>query len=367
MIRVLHVFNMMGNGGIEHFVMERYRLINREKIQFDFLMTSEAAGYFDEEIKQLGGRVFHTCNMMHNPIGCFIQTARIVKRNHYSIVHRHTGNAIGYFDLWAAKLGGAKHLVMHSHNNSAERIKIHQIFKNFLSINCTRLACSESAGQWLFGKKKFMQVYNAIDLGQFRFDSASRDGVRKKYQLGNSFVIGNIGRLDYQKNQSFLLDIFHSVLEINPDSKLLIVGGGHLYPQLKDKAVSLQIEKNVIFAGEIDNVNEVINAFDVFCLPSRYEGLGITLIEAQSNGLTCYASAEVVPEDGNITGRVNYIPLSDNPTEWAKALLNVEGRSYEGNDRLLKKYEIKKQIPRLEAFYTQLLECPKTIEYNESI
>lgn len=367
MVRVLHVFNMMSNGGIEHFVMDRYRLINREKIQFDFLITSEEDGYFDEEIKQLGGKVYHTCDMKHNLLGSFFQTAKIVKENHYSIVHRHTGNAVGYFDLWAAKLGGAKHLILHSHNNSAERIKIHNLFKKCFSLNCIRLACSEMAGKWLFGEKKFLLVRNAIDLSSFHYNSVWADEVRQKYQLGDSFVIGNIGRLDYQKNQSFLLDIFRSVLEMKADAKLVIVGGGHLYQSLKEKAESFGIEKNVIFTGQIDNVNEVINAFDVFCLPSCYEGFGITLIEAQSNGLRCFASEGRVPYESNITGNVHYVPLNENPKEWAEALLSVSGRSCEGQDKLLQQYEIKTQIPRLEAFYSRLEEYGNDIDYNGSL
>ena len=185
MIRVLHVFNIMGNGGIEHFVMDRYRMIDRTKVQFDFLITSSEPGFFDKEINELGGKVYHTHSITKNPLRTFLDIKNIVKANGYSIVHRHTGNAIGYFDLLAARCGGAKHLIIHSHNTNAERRIIHNFAKVFLSFNCIRFACSDAAGRWLFGNKDFRVIHNAIDVEKYCFSLESRKIFREKYNLND--------------------------------------------------------------------------------------------------------------------------------------------------------------------------------------
>lgn len=354
MVRVLHIFNMMGNGGIEHFVMDRYRCIDRAKIQFDFLMTSSVKGFFDGEIEQLGGKIYYVTPVTSNPIKTFLEIFKIVSEQHYNIVHRHTGNAIGYFDLCAAKFGGAKHLIMHSHNNHAERLGLHYVAKWFLSIDCIRLACSESAGKWLFGKKNYTVVNNAINLEPFFFNEGARNIVRKEYGISDSLVVGNIGRLDYQKNQKFLIDILTELKKTVPNAKLLIVGEGHLKPMLVERATELGLGDDIVFTGQVTNVNEIINAMDVFCLPSNYEGLPLTLIEAQANGLRCFASKDRVTQESNVSGRVVYVPLENNPCEWAKAISMCCGRNDEGLGELVKLYSLKEQIPLIEQFYCSL-------------
>lgn len=356
MIRVLHVFNIMGNGGIEHFVMDRYRMIDRTKVQFDFLITSSEPGFFDKEINELGGKVYYTHSLTKKPLRTFLDIKNIVKANKYSIVHRHTGNAIGYFDLLAARCGGAKHLIIHSHNTNAERKVIHKFAKVFLSFNCIRFSCSDAAGRWLFGNKDFRVIPNAIDVEKYCFSLESRKKIREKYNLNDSLAVGHVGRIDYQKNHSFLIDIFYELQKIIPDSKLICVGDGHLRECILDKVNSLGLTEKVIFTGSINNVNEVMNAFDVFCLPSKYEGLSITLIEAQTNGLHCITSKDRVSSETDITGLLEYISLENNADEWAAAITKTDKvRDLSSAHRVIEAgYNLPDSVKFLQSFYEGL-------------
>ena len=213
MVRVLHIFHNMGNGGIEHFVMDFYRHINRNKVQFDFLTSVDEEGYFDDEINSLGGRLYRAYPLKKNPIKNYFDIVRIVRDNQYDIVHRHTGSAFGYFDLRAARRGGAKHLILHSHNPQPGKPILHFICKKLLRIDCIPFACSREAGEFLFGKDVDVKVINnAIDCDKYKFDATVRTQVREELGLSNSFVVGHIGRFEDQKNHKKLIEIFYEIL-----------------------------------------------------------------------------------------------------------------------------------------------------------
>ena len=356
MIRVLQVFQMMGNGGVENLVMNLYRKIDRNCIQFDFLTSVDSDGYFDDEIRALGGRVFHAYPLKKNPIKNFKDIKRIVKENNYSIVHRHTGSAFGYYELRAARKGGAKTLVLHSHNPVAENMLIHRIFKACFSIDCVAMACSKESGEFLFGRDKNVIIFkNPIDCDKYKFNQELRNNVREELGLHNEFVIGHIGRFGEQKNHKRLVDIFYQVKKMRPNSKLICIGDGYLRKPTEEKVISLGLEKDVIFTGNIDNVEEIIQAFDVFCFPSLYEGFSITQIEAQVNGLKCYTSKEKVPDDSNITGNVTFIPLSSSDKEWAKIILNSNNnRDLQAVDKVRQEgFDLNDRVAELTKMYTQ--------------
>ena len=324
MVRVLHIFHEMANGGIEHFVMDYYRHIDRTRVQFDFLVSVESEGYFDREIQALGGVIHHAYPLKKNPIRNYFDIARIIRENHYDIVHRHTGSAFGYFDLRAARHGGAKHLILHSHNNQAGNQMLHKLSNAILKIPCERFACSREAGEWLFGPNQDFKIFNnAIDCEKFRFRPEVRNRIRKELQLGDKFVIGHVGRFEDQKNHIFLLAIFKEIVKQNPNSHLICIGSGSMMDAVKLKAVQEQLDDRITFLGNSDKVDQFLNSFDAFILPSKYEGFGITLLEAQANGLHCFTTKDVVPEYVNLTGRVRYISLYAPPTEWAGAILSI--------------------------------------------
>lgn len=358
MIRVLHIFHEMANGGIEHFVMDYYRHIDRSRVQFDFLVSVESEGCFDQEIKALGGIVHHAYPLKKNPIRNYFDIARIVRENNYDVVHRHTGSSFGYFDLRAARRGGAKHLILHSHNNQAGNQLVHKLSDALLRLPCEKLACSVEAGQWLFGaSREFTVINNAIDCNKFRFQSEIRKRIRSELQLEDKFVVGHVGRFEDQKNHVRMLHMFKDVLVRNENSVLILIGIGALQEECKQLAAKLGIGDQVIFLGVRADVNELMQAFDVFLLPSLYEGFPFVLVEAQASGLACVASTNV-PSECNVTGNVHFIGLEKANSEWTDTILmyrdEINDRSGYADKMKVQGYDIYQNAAELCAYYESL-------------
>lgn len=358
MIRVLHVFHEMANGGIEHFVMDYYRHIDRTRIQFDFLVSVDTEGYFDNEIRKLGGKVFHAYPLKKNPIKNYLDIARIVEENNYQIVHRHTGSAFGYFDLRAARKGGAKKLIIHSHNNQAGNRFIHKISSVFFRIPCNKLACSYEAGQWLFnGDCDFKVINNAIDCNKFRFRKEIREKIRTELKIENQFVIGHVGRFENQKNHIRMIQIFKEVNEKYKNSVLLLIGIGALQNECKELAFDLRLSDKIMFLDARSDVQDIMQAFDVFLLPSFYEGFPFVLVEAQASGLTCVVSTNV-PKECNITGNVCFVDLKKSNSEWSNIILSKHDgnldRSKYADEMIGQGYDIYQNAEKLCDYYESL-------------
>lgn len=355
MIRVLHIFHEMANGGVEAFVMNNYNHIDRSKVQFDFLTTVDQPGYYDEEILKLGGKLYRTYPLLKNLIKCYKDIARIVKENNYQIVHRHAGSGFGYFDLRAAKSGGAKYLIMHSHNPQARIPILHKPSKLLLTIESEKLACSKEAGIHLFGKNSDFLIFpNGIDCDKYKYNEITRNEVRKELNIGdNTFVIGHIGRFEEQKNHIKLLQIFAEFHKILNDSLLICVGSGSLLNQIRDYAKQLKIDKYILFLGNRNDVPRIIQSFDSFCFPSLYEGFSLTQIEAQVNGLQCFVSKDSIANETDLTGNVCFIPLEANAKEWAEFMIkNRTYRDLYAIDKVVEAgYDIKKTSKRLLDLY----------------
>lgn len=358
MIRVLHIFHEMANGGIEKFVMDYYRHIDRDKIQFDFLVSNEEEGYYDKEILSLGGKIFHAFPLKKNPMKCFFSIAKIVRANGYEIVHRHTGSAFGYFELRAAKFGGAKHLILHSHNNHAGNMSLHVLSKIFLKTKCKKIACSRDAGEWLFGAKSdFFIINNAIECDRYQYTEEIRNKTRKLLNCDDKLVVGHVGRFERQKNHKRLLEIFKAVIESHPNSMLVCVGIGSLLNECKEYAKTLGIAENVVFLGARSDINELMQAFDVFVLPSLYEGFPFVLVEAQTSGLQCVVSKKV-PDESNVAGKIQFVKLENSDIDWANIIVQQGSKNVErerGADIMKERgYDISKNARDLCEFYMAL-------------
>lgn len=358
MIRVLHVFHEMANGGIEHFVMDYYRHIDRSRIQFDFLVSVDTKGYFDDEIRKLGGKIFYAYPLKKNPIKNYLDIARIVEENNYQIVHRHTGSAFGYFDLRAARKGGATKLIIHSHNNQAGNNFIHKISNIFLKIPCNKLACSYEAGRWLFNDNcNFKVINNAIDCNKFRFRKEVRKKIRTEGNIDDQFVIGHVGRFEEQKNHIRMIQIFKKINERYENSVLILIGIGTLQNECKKLAYKLGVSNKIMFLDARSDVQDIMQAFDVFLLPSLYEGFPFVLVEAQASGLACVASTNV-PEECNITGNVCFVDLKKSNSEWADIILSKQGENYDRSkyaDEMIEEgYDIYQNAEKLCDYYESL-------------
>ena len=304
-IRVAHIIGKWLGGGVEAVVMNYYRHIDRTKIQFDFLCDEDSTNIPYEEIEQLGGRVI-LIPPYQKVFKYQKELIRIFKENNYKIVHSHI-NTLSVFPLRAAKKAGVKVRIAHSHSttNKKEWKKnlLKQVLRPFSKVYATDyMCCSELAGRWLFGDKAYdsKKVYllnNAIDLDKFKYNESLRKKKRKELGISDdTLVIGHIGRFKAQKNHTFLIDIFNELHKKNPNSLLLLVGQGPLKEEIENKVKELQLNDSVRFLGQRNDVNELYQAFDVFCLPSLYEGLPVVGVEAQASGLLCIFSDDMTKE-----------------------------------------------------------------------
>lgn len=329
MLRVLHVFHNMGNGGVENFVMNYYRCIDREKIQFDFLTSVEGEGFFDEEIRQLGGKIYRAFPKRKNPLRNFLEIMKIVKENDYQIVHRHTGSSISNIDLLAAKCGGAKTIISHAHSTSAGKKWLHYLAKNLLRVRCEKYACSKLAGEWLHGKKAIENnevqiIYNAVDTKKFEYNEQERKRIRCSNGVDEAFVIGHVGNFNTAKNHEFIIEVFREISKKKKNAYLWLIGEGVLKEKIIEKVKKYGLEKQVYFWGNRNDVGNIMQGMDAFLFPSVFEGYPVTLVEAQCSGLPCFVSEKVIPKEINLLGQMLFIKLDDSADIWAEKIIHYK-------------------------------------------
>lgn len=355
MIKVLQIGMSYETGGTEVFLYNHYKAINKEEIQFDFIALREDMA-FRQEVEEMGANVYQIISAKKNPVLSYYQLSKIIEENDYDVVHLNISAFANIVPIIAAKRGKVPKIIVHSHNNGMEVSKLkfvlHHLNKYMTSkMKLHRLACSKSAGEFMFGKAPFEIFENAINGENFAFNENIRNQTRQELSIPeSSLVIGNVGRLHSQKNQKYLIEVFSKYLKINPDAYLLIVGTGNLKEELLNQAETLNISNKVLLPGFSNDVNKYYQAMDIFCLPSIYEGLGIVGIEAQMSGLPCIFSDKCVPEV-DISGKSIFLPLDD-INEWIK-YLELLNRTKSTNNRheRPKKYDIKENAKKLEMIY----------------
>lgn len=357
-IKVLHIITGMGTGGAEAFIMNMFRNIDSEKIEFDFLLRSEENVY-QKDIELLGGKVYNVPPYPKKFISNYKETKKFFEEhNEYKIIHVH-GNAFIYITaLIIAKFKGVPCRIMHSHNTDARKPiyrivhKLNKIFMDFLVTD--RFACSSEAGRWMFGNKSFIKINNGIDVDKFIYNKEIRDRVRKQYNIEeNTVLIGHVGRFLKVKNHSYIVDIFNEYIKQNEDSRLMFIGEGPEFNTIKKKVESLGIKNKVIFLSKINNVNEMMQAMDIFLFPSIHEGLALVSVEAQTAGLPCMMS-DTITEESIITDLVEVKSIYLDPKEWA---ISIDKKLKSNTRRNMKKviedsgYSSKKSAKILENFY----------------
>lgn len=331
MKRLLCLISNMNTGGAETFLMKIYRKIDRKNYQIDFCINNKEESYYEKEILSLGGKVYHIPSKSENLREFKRQLAKIVKENSYEYVLRLTSSAMGFMDLKISKKAGAKVCSVRSTNSSSGgslKSKLAHIlgkllYKKYIDV---KFAPSGLAAEYTFGKKALINnevsiLHNGVDLNVFHYDNEARYKIRNEFAIkDNQYVIGHIGRFDYQKNHAFLLDVFKEMSNKNDNSVLMLVGDGILEQQIKDKIKALDIEDKVIFTGVRSDIPQLLSAMDVFVFPSFYEGMPNTVIEAQATGLPCVI-ADTITKEADITGLVQYLALSNSAEKWANVAL----------------------------------------------
>ncbi len=337
-IVVAQIMGKWVGGGVESVIMNYYRHIDHTKVQFDFICDEDSTNIPYDEIEKLGGKVI-LCPPYQKLLKYLKFLKQLFKEKKYAIVHSNI-NTLSVFPLYAAKKAGVPVRIAHSHSTSNPREWKKNLMKNALRPFSKKyatdyFACSELAGRYLFGDKTFdkgevKNIRNAIDVEKFKYDPEARKKLRKEIGIkDNDFVIGHIGRFVEQKNHRFLIDIFAEVKKEKKNAKLVLVGQGPLREEIEEKVKNLGLEKDVFFLGQRNDTNKLYSVFDVFCLPSLYEGLPVVGVEAQANGVPCVFSDRITKEV-IVNKNVILVDISKNVKEIAAAILGNRERDEVG-------------------------------------
>lgn len=323
MKRILHIVGAMAPGGFENFIMNVYRSVDRSRVQFDFIVCAKKENAYDEEIESMGGRLYYVTRKSENPVKNFLEIRRVVKRGGYRIVCRHTDNAYAALDLLAARLGGAKKAILHSHSTTTGAKGAHKLCRLLLAaVPTERFACSAAAGNWMFGKRPFRFVPNAVEVERYGFRREERERKREELGLAGRHVYGHVGNFVYAKNHPFLLDILAGIVRQDEKAVCLMAGGGEGRAAAEEKVRALELADRIRFLGVRKDVPALLQALDVFVFPSIYEGLPVSVIEAQAAGLPCLIS-DTVTEDVVLTDSVKRMSLEQPADFWAQEAVRL--------------------------------------------
>ncbi|ELC8400769.1 glycosyltransferase family 1 protein [Clostridium perfringens] len=361
MIRVLQVVNDMHRAGLETMLMNYYRNIDRTQIQFDFLTHRPNKSDYDDEIIGLGGKVYYAPRLYPQNYPLYFRYMKHFFKEHpeYTIIHSHI-DSMSYIPLLAAKKAGVPVRIAHSHNTSIDRdfkLPLKMLFRKLLPSVATEFCtCGKEAGEFLFPGEKYTFIPNAIDATKFSFSENLRKQKRKDLGILNKFVVGHVGRLSYQKNHKFLIEVFSELIKKEPNSILLLIGVGEKKEEIKKQVNDLGLSNKVIFLGNRSDVNELYQAMDVFVMPSFFEGVPVVGIEAQFANLPCVFS-DKIPDEVRFSEKTEFISLNKSTNYWADKILEVSQqqnkRSISDLTLLNSDYNIKNAKSLLENIYLE--------------
>lgn len=347
----------MRRGGIESFMMNNFRNIDSRKVHIDFAVRDGEEGAYDSEILNSGSQIIRLPLRSRHPVRYVKTLAKALKSEKYEVVHSQM-DAMNGLVLLVAKLCGVPIRISHSHNTSAlTRNPIKRIVQSFsrklIKISATDfMACSHAAGEWLYGKScNFQVIPNAIDTTRFTFNNELRTRKRIHEKLEDSTVIGCIGRFDYQKNQEFLIHVMSELRDNSRNFKLVLVGDGKDKSTVQAMVEQLGLQDVVLFVKSTSKVESWYNAFDIFVMPSRFEGLSVAAIEAQTNGLKCLFS-DRVSDEVRITKQVNFLSIDDT-ADWVSNLKTCDTQRLPDANHIVGAagYSIKQEASMLEKYY----------------
>lgn len=340
-IRVLHVLGSMNLGGAESRIMDLYRNMDREKVQFDFLVHDSREGFFDKEISELGGHIYHVPRFKVYNYFTYRKAMKqfFAVHHEFRAVHGHmTSTASLYLPI--AKRAGITMTIAHARSAGVDKgLKgtITKWMRRPLSKRADHcLACSRLAGEAVFGEAsmragKVRILPNAIETVKYEYNEAVREEMRKELGLQDKYIIGHVGRFHYAKNHDFLIDIFAEIRKRKGNAVLLLLGEGSLMAEVKEKVSMLDLEQSVIFAGNQSDVSKFYQAMDYLVFPSRFEGMPGTIVEAQAAGLPCLI-ADTISEEVKVTELVQFASLCDTPEEWADRVCGDGEIGWDGKD-----------------------------------
>ena len=355
-IRVLHIVTNMSFGGLENLLMNYYRSIDRTKIQFDFLTHFDKHQDFEEEINSLGGKLFRL-----PPLNPFSYSYRkkldsfFRQHKEYKIVHCHLDCMAG-FPLKYAKRNNVSVRIAHSHNSNMIRnakyfLKL--FYKRLIPKYATSMfSCGKIAGDWMFAGNDYKILNNAINSSEFTYNEEKSKRMREKLCVSGNFIIGNIGQFRLQKNHLFLIRVFKEIVKLDNNVRLVLVGKGEQLEIARQLGNDLHINDKILFLGARSDIPDIMQAIDIFVLPSLYEGLPVTMIEAQASGLPAIIS-DKVPIECDVSGNVEQISLEKDYKYWAERILSYKNFVRKNNYKIIKEsgFDIRTNAIWLQEFY----------------
>ena len=367
-VRILAGFLTASYGGVERYMVENFRRLNRTEFSMDFL-TSASRVPFEEELRQAGATVFHIPSFKH-PVRCYREIRKILQRRTYDCLHLNISTAL----LAAAAIAGRKERVpvlVHSHSSGFhDSNRRREIVYTFLHTMCKPLlkrnadsfgACSMEAAAWMFPRKVVKSgnvqiLKNAIDIETFEYDESVRRKVREQLNIAaDTIVLGHVGNFMPVKNHSFLLEIFQAFLAINSDARLLLIGTGELEDEIKARAQEAQLTDKILFLGYQSKTQDFYQAMDALVLPSFFEGFPLVTVEAQAAGLPCYLS-DTITKAAALTELVHFISIHSAPTAWAAEInRTIHAARYSRKEEIADKgYSLEQEVRSLERMYRQI-------------
>lgn len=370
-IRVLHVVGRMHRAGIETFIMNLYRNIDRSRIQFDFLTHYGVEAEYNDEIRSLGGRIYDMpkikdgSHVYYSKLHEYRQALKKFFSEHrgeYTAVHGHLTQLATFYFPAAKRYGDVQCLVSHSHNSHSRAglvaLVTYLLHRPVSMLATDRFACSEAAAKWLYPKRyikkgKVTIVYNAIDTRRFAYNEDNRSEARHDLGLGCEIAVFHIGRFETVKNQKRVVQITRTAKSMGLPFKTFLVGTGPDEETIAELISRWGLQNDVVMLGVRSDVEKLMHAADILVMPSLYEGLPLTVIEAQAAGLPCVLSSTVSLES-DVTGRVSFLPLEGSDEEWISEILSVtgKGKRSEGAIQVTQAgYDIRQVAEQLQAFY----------------
>jgi len=362
-IRVLQVIGGLNRGGAETMLVNLYKAIDKTKVQFDFVIHDSRQDAYIKDIEALGGKIYVFPKFTFKNYISYKKHWEKFLENHpeYKIIHSHVRSYAIVFVRVAKKLGIKT--IVHSHstsNGSGKKAFLKNLMQLPLRKECDYMfACSKISGQWLFGKDvvnapNYKMIKNAIDTQKYVVDSSVRENMRSELGVEGKTVYGHVGRLSAPKNHKFLLEIFKEIVKKEPDSALLIVGQGECRKQIEEYTDELGLNDSVIMTGARGDIPEVLSAMDVFLFPSFWEGLPVTVVEAQASGLPCLVSDKVT-EEVKVSDAVTYLPIDTGTDCWVSNALNLKGKRFDVISDIKKAgFDVNDSARDLEEFYRSI-------------
>lgn len=326
-ILVIITTSFVTYGGLTTVMMNYYRAMDKSGVHIDFASTNEPSQELLDELHSNGSEYYCLGERNKNLFKYRQNLKKVLEKNKYDVIHVNGNSATMALELSVAKQFGVPVRIAHGHNSKTSHLIVHEFLKPLFNKMYTHaISVSKTAGDWLYGGNKYIILNNAIDLEKYRFNKEIRDKVRRNLKIDNKFVVGNVGKLNEQKNHTFLLKVFAELKKMRADVCLLLVGGGHLETDLRNECRALNIENDVIFTGMVNNASDYFQAMDVFVFPSLWEGFPLSVVEAQTSGLPCVLSKKVT-KNVKYLENVFFEDISEGKELWAKkieALLRLD-------------------------------------------